>query len=91
MEYYRSTRTGRIISESRILVLNDIYGHDKLDSLIRARFLKPFKPTIIDLLEQDQKIEAVRLYKDIHNCALREALDMVNLIIDDINRFRRKK
>lgn len=51
MEYYRSTRTGRIISESRILVLNDIYGYDKLDSLIRARLLKPFKPTIIDLLE----------------------------------------
>lgn len=91
MEYYRSTRTGRIISDSRILVLIDVYGCDKLDSLIRARILKPFKPTIIDLLEQNQKIEAVRLYKDIHNCTLREALDMVNLIIDDMNRFRRKK
>lgn len=91
MEYYRSTRIGRIISESRILVLIDIYGCDKLDSLIRARTVKPFKPTVIDLLEQNQKIEAVRLYKDIHNCTLREALDMVNLIIDDINRFRRKK
>lgn len=91
MEYYRSTRTGRIISESRVLVLIDIYGYDKLDSLIRARLLKPFKPTVIDLLEQNQKIEAVRLYKDIHNCTLREAHDMVNLIIDDINRFRRKK
>ena len=91
MEYYRSTRTGRIISESRILVLIDIYGCDKLDSLIKARILKPFKPTVIDFLEQNQKIEAVRLYKDIHNCTLREALDMVNLIIDDINRFRRKK
>lgn len=91
MNYYRSNRTGRIISESRILVLNDIYGCDILDSLISARLLKPFKPTIIDLLEQDQKIEAVRLYKDIHNCTLREALDMVNLIIDDMNRFRRKK
>lgn len=91
MNYYRSSRTGRIISESRILVLNDIYGCDILDSLIGARLLKTFKPTIIDLLEQDQKIEAVRLYKDIHNCTLREALDMVNLIINDINRFRRKK
>lgn len=91
MNYYRSTRTGRIISESRVLVLIDIYGYDKLDSLIRARLLKPFKPTVIDLLEQNQKIEAVRLYKDIHNCTLREANDMVNLIIDDINRFRRKK
>lgn len=91
MNYYRSTRTRRIISESRILVLNDIYGYDKLDSLIRARLLKPFKPTIIDLLEQNQKMEAVKLYKDIHNCTAREALDMVNLIIDDMNRFRRKK
>lgn len=91
MNYYRATRTGKIISESRVLVLIDIYGCDKLDSLIRARILKPFKPTVIDMLEQDQKIEAVRLYKDIHNCTLREALDMVNLIIDDINRFRRKK
>ena len=91
MNYYRATRTGKIISESRVLVLIDIYGYDKLDSLIRARILKPFKPTVIDLLKQDQKIEAVRLYKDIHNCTLREALDMVNLIIDDINRFRRKK
>lgn len=91
MEYYRSTRTGRIISESRILVLNDIYGYDKLYSLIRARLLKPFKPTIIDLIEQNQKMEAVKLYKDIHNCTVREALDMVNLIIDDMNRFRRKK
>lgn len=91
MVYYRSTRTRRIINESRILVLNDIYGYDKLDSLIKTRLLKPFKPTIIDLLEQDQKIEAVRLYKDIHNCTVREALDMVNLIIDDMNRFRRKK
>lgn len=91
MNYYRSTRTGRIISESRILVLNDIYGHDKLDSLIRARILKPFKPTVIDLLEQNQIIEAVKLYKDIHNCTLREAIDMVNLIIDDMIRFGRKK
>lgn len=91
MEYYRSTRTGRIISESRILVLNDIYGYDKLDSLIRARILKPFKPTVIDLLEQNQKIEAVKLYKDIHNCTVREALDMVNLITDDMIRFGRKK
>lgn len=91
MNYYRATRTGKIISESRVLVLIDIYGCDKLDSLIRARILKPFKPTVIDLLEQNQKIEAVRLYKDIHNCTLREACDMVNLIINDMNRFRRKK
>lgn len=91
MNYYRSTRTGRIISESRILVLNDIYGYDKLDSLIRARILKPFKPTVIDLLEQNQKIEAVKLYKDIHNCTVREALDMVNIITDDMIRFGRKK
>lgn len=91
MNYYRSTITGRIISESRILVLNDIYGYVKLDSLIRARLLKPFKPTIIDLLEQNQKIEAVKLYKDIHNCTVREALDMVNLITDDMIRFGRKK
>lgn len=91
MEYYRSTRTGRIISESRILVLNDIYGCDIFDSLVKAKLLKPFKPTVIDLLEQDQKIEAVRLYKDIHNCTLREALDMVNLITDDMIRFGRKK
>lgn len=91
MNYYRSTRTGRIISESRILVLNDIYGYDKLDSLIRARIFKPFKPTVIDLLEQNQKIEAVKLYKDIHNCTVREALDMVNLITDDMIRFGRKK
>lgn len=91
MNYYRSTRTGRIISESRILVLNDIYGYDKLDSLIRARILKPFKPTVIDLLEQDQKMEAVKLYKDIHNCTVREALDMVNLITGDMIRFGRKE
>lgn len=91
MNYYRSTRTGRIISESRVLVLIDIYGCDILGSLISARLLEPFKPTIIDLIEQNQKVEAVRLYKDIHNCTLREALDMVNLIIDDMNRFRRKK
>lgn len=91
MNYYRSTRTGRIISDSRILVLNDIYGYDKLDSLIRARILKPFKPTVIDLLEQNQKIEAVNLYKDIHNCTVFEALDMVNLITDDMIRFGRKE
>ena len=91
MNYYRSTITGRIISESRILVLNDIYGYVKLDSLISARLLQPFKPTIIDLLEQNQKIEAVKLYKDIHNCTVREALDMVNLITDDMIRFGRKK
>lgn len=88
MNYYRSTRAGRIISESRI---NDIFGYGQLDSLIRARILKPFKPTVIDLLEQDQKIEAVRLYKDIHNCTVREALDMVNLIIGDMIRFGRKE
>lgn len=91
MNYYRSTRTGRIISDIRILVLNDIYGYDKLDSLIRARILKPFKPTVIDLLEQNQKIEAVNLYKDIHNCTVFEALDMVNLITDDMIRFGRKE
>lgn len=91
MNYYRSTRTGRIIRDSRILVLNDIYGYDKLDSLIRARILKPFKPTVIDLLEQNQKIEAVNLYKDIHNCTVFEALDMVNLITDDMIRFGRKE
>lgn len=91
MNYYRSTRTGRIISGSRILVLNDIYGYDKLDSLIRARILKPFKPTVIDLLEQNQKIEAANLYKDIHNCTVFEALGMVKLITDDMIRFGRKE
>lgn len=89
MEYYRSTKTGKIISESRALVLVDIYGLCKLDELIKQRILKPFRPTVIDLLEQDQRIEAVRLYKDIHNCTLREAVDMVNLIKEDMERLRK--
>lgn len=89
MKYYRSTKTGKIISESRALVLVDIYGFCKLDGLIKQRILKPFRPTVIDLLEQDQRIEAVRLYKDIHNCTLREAVDMVNLIKEDMERLRK--
>lgn len=89
MEYYRSTKTGKIISESRALVLVDIYGLCKLDELIKQRILKSFRPTVIDLLEQDQRIEAVRLYKDIHNCTLREAVDMVNLIKEDMERLRK--
>ena len=66
-KYYKSHLTGKIIGEPRISVVNDIYGEHTVEVLMRTGLLKPYEPTIIDLLRHGNRIEAIILYRDIHH------------------------
>lgn len=86
-KYYKSYLTGKIIGEPRISVVNDIYGKHTVEILVRTGLLKPYEPSIIDLLRHSNRLEAIIFCRDIHHTTLVEAQDMVTLIEKDMKRF----
>ena len=89
MTYYRSLKTGCIISSANLNTIDDILGFGSADSLICNHILEPYKPTVIEFLERDERIKAIMFYRNIHGCSITKARDMVTLIEKDMKKFRK--
>ena len=86
--YYKAATSGKIFSNRRLSILDDIFGHGAFKSLVEKGTLAPIeKPSVIDLLKNDQMYEAALLYREIHKgSTIKESFDMVKRIQSDMKR-----
>ena len=91
--YYKAVMSNKIFNERSFLILDDIFGPGAFEAWVRAGALIPIKrPSVIDLLKNDQLFEAIRLYHEIHEgSTVRESHDMVKKIQADMDRFKNPK
>ena len=91
--YYKAVMSNKIFNERSFLILDDIFGPGAFEAWVRAGALIPVKrPSVIDLLKNDQMFEATRLYHEIHEgSTVKESLDMVKKIQADMDRFQNPK
>lgn len=87
MKFYRSIPTGRIVTESHLSFIKEVYG-----STVEPRcVLEEIKPTVIDCILGGSKVTAMHRYRDIHNCGVVEANKAIETMMKDISRFRNEK
>ena len=88
--YYKAVMSNKIFNERSFLILDDIFGPGAFEAWVRAGALIPVKkPSVIDLLKNDQMFEATRLYHEIHEgSTVKESIDMVKKIQADMDRFK---
>ena len=91
--YYKAVMSNKIFNERSFLILDDIFGPGAFEAWVRAGALIPVKrPSVIDLLKNDQMFEATRLYHEIHEgSTVKESIDMVKKIQDDMDGFKNPK
>ena len=91
--YYKAVMSNKIFNERSFLILDDIFGPGAFEAWVRAGALIPVKrPSVIDLLKNDQMFEATRLYHEIHEgSTVKESIDMVKKIQSDMDRFKNPK
>lgn len=92
MKYYRSTVTGKLFNETDLLTVNDIYGTNAVDKVISDGTLEEIDPpSVVDLLIANRKALAARRYRELHNnCTLKEAVDAVNKIQNEMEKLQKK-
>ena len=91
--YYKAVMSNKIFNERSFLILDDIFGPGAFEAWVKAGALIPVKrPSVIDLLNNGQMFEAIRLYHEIHEgSTVRESFDMVKKIEADMDRFKNPK
>lgn len=91
MTYYKAAMSGKIFSERRVRILDDIFGEGSLEGWVHLGALVPVENiSVIDFLKDGDRANAAILYRDIHDCSLSQAVYQVKLIEDDMARFNKK-
>lgn len=89
--YYRSKNTGKIVTDYAIRAVRDIYGIDR-ENLLRSKTIEPVEnPSVIDCLRDGNRVVAIKRYRELHECDLKEARAGVDLLEKDMARFRKKR
>ena len=95
MEYFRSTITGKIVTNRDIWSANDIFGKDALEELLANGTLVPVEePSVIDCIKSGGMPAACARYCEIHNCNMAVAKPAVSNMRSDyyrLNSIRNKK
>lgn len=87
--YYRSTATGKILSEGSVKILNDIFGGDTVSSMVTDGLLVGIEdPSVVDCINSGNMISAVTRYREIHDCGVSEAKKAVYSMRADASRVR---
>lgn len=90
--YYRSSVTGRIITDTSLKVIEDIYGKNGLNNAIKYDVVCKIDPdpSVIDCIEYGTTVAAIMRYREIHKCSRKEARKGVARIKRDMARFAKK-
>lgn len=104
MKYYRYIITGRHYTKDQLKEFFNLFSNvvspgsmmsfeDAFNQLIKEKWLSvddvDDEASVIAYLDYDMKIHAIKRYRDIHNCTLKEAKHMVELIEEDIAAIRK--
>lgn len=91
MKYYEAVMSGKVFPENKLHILDDIFGDGSFESWVRLGALSHVENvSVIDFLKDNNRVEATRLYKDIHGCDLSTAYKQVKRIEADMARFSKK-
>ena len=90
--WYYAPKTGRYVPQGYLDNIDEVYGEGTSKVLIRDKKVGRAKdPSVIDIYKSTKsKGHAVRRYCEIHGCGLKEAFDMVDKIIEDLDRMSKK-
>lgn len=84
MTFYKC-KNGDFLNEDEILKACAIFN-SRMSELIDAEYIEPINFTnSTDLLFIGRKIDAMRMYRDNHDCSLREAKDAVDSLCANMN------
>lgn len=87
MQYYRSNKTGKIMSEGSLKVLNDIFGNNTINNMVSDGLLVSIEtPSVVDCIRSGNLGSAFTRYRELHNCTLDEAKKAVYSMCADISR-----
>lgn len=104
MRYYKYIITGRHYTKDQLKEFFNLFSNvvtpgpvlifeDALDQLVKEEWLIvediDEESSAITYLNAGMKLHAVKRYRDIHNCTLKEAKRMVELIEEDIAAIRK--
>lgn len=91
--WYRSIFTKKIIRDSSFHTLDLICGEGTAERFIDQSILIPIQnPSVIDILQDTgSTVLAASRYREINGGTLREAVDTVEIMKQDMKRFGRKK
>lgn len=89
--YYKSSITGKILTETQVNVLNDIWGGEEVNAQVERGCLIPMeeKPSVVDLIKSRNLASAAFRYKEIHGGTIADAWTAVKTIRADVSRFKR--
>lgn len=91
MKYYEAVMSGKIFREDKLRILDDIFGDGSFENWVRLGALSYVENvSVIGFLKDNNRVEATRLYKDIHGCDLSTAYKQVKRIEADMARFSKK-
>ena len=97
MQYYRSNATGKILSESSLKVLKDVFGGDPIPSMVSDGLLVNVEnPSVVECIRSGNLVVAFTRYRELHDCSMEDAKKAVYTMCADISRTngiakRRKK
>lgn len=88
MEYFKSTMTGKIVTNRDLWSANDILGKDASDKMLEDGALVPVEePSVIDCIKSGGMPAAFSRYCEIHNCGMAEAKVAVHNMRSDYYRL----
>lgn len=91
MKYYKAVVSGKIFPESKLRILDDIFGEGSFESWAHLGALSYVENVnVIDFLKDNNRVNATLLYRDIHGCDLSTAYKQVKRIEADMARFSKK-
>ena len=82
MQYYKSTITGKILTQHDLDIFDDIYGENSAWNAIGTGSIEKIDPpSVIDCIKNSSsEVVAVRRYREINNCKLADAVEAVREI-----------
>lgn len=87
--YYRSTATGKILSEGSVRILNDVFGDEAVANMMNDGLLESIEnPSVVDCIRSGNMASAITRYREIHECGLAEAKKAVYAMRSDVSRVR---
>ena len=89
MKYYRSTATGKILTDASLRIVNDVFGEDTVTNMISDDLLEIVEnPSVVDCINSGNMLSAFSRYCEIHNCTMEEAKKAVYTVRADIFRIK---
>lgn len=89
MKYYRSTATGKILTDVSIRIVNDVFGDETTSKMISDGLLVVVEtPSVVDCVCSGNMVSAFARYREIHNCSMEEAKKAVYTVRADITKSK---